>query len=301
MTVNKLALKVDVDTYVGTREGVPRLSEILKSRGAAASFYLSLGPDNSGKAIRRVFTRPGFLAKQLRNRAPGAYGFKTMLMGTLLPAPIIGRGCEQLVRDLIGAGHEVGLHAWDHVTWHDQLWKMNDDEIRAETDRGIKAFEEIAGYKPEGFAAPAWRINGAAALALDEQGVKYMSATRGLFPYRPLFSGSPSNLVEIPTTLPTADEVLGRQGIKVDNLDQYFLNQLEEPGLHVFTIHAELEGRGLSGVFERFLDGCLERGVEIVRLMDVYQDLISQGIKLPQAEVDRIELPGRPGKVSHQV
>ncbi|TMH26152.1 MAG: 4-deoxy-4-formamido-L-arabinose-phosphoundecaprenol deformylase, partial [Betaproteobacteria bacterium] len=51
----KLALKVDVDTYRGTRRGVPRLVELLKKHGAGATFLFSLGPDHTGRAIKRVF------------------------------------------------------------------------------------------------------------------------------------------------------------------------------------------------------------------------------------------------------
>jgi undecaprenyl phosphate-alpha-L-ara4FN deformylase len=57
MTDATIALKVDVDTYVGTRDGVPQLLAILERFGIKATFYFSLGPDNSGKAIRRIFTR----------------------------------------------------------------------------------------------------------------------------------------------------------------------------------------------------------------------------------------------------
>src|ERR1035437_6148704 len=84
-----IALKVDVDTYAGTRDGVPRLLETLERFGIHATFYFSMGPDNTGKSIRRIFTRKGFLRKQLRTGAPSIYGIKTMLYGTLLPAPMI--------------------------------------------------------------------------------------------------------------------------------------------------------------------------------------------------------------------
>jgi hypothetical protein len=40
----KLALKIDVDTYRGTLQGVPRLVEILRRQRADASFLFSLGP-----------------------------------------------------------------------------------------------------------------------------------------------------------------------------------------------------------------------------------------------------------------
>ena len=61
----KLAIKIDVDTFRGTREGVPRLVDLLKKHGAGATFLFSLGPDHTGRALRRVF-RPGFFSKVAR-------------------------------------------------------------------------------------------------------------------------------------------------------------------------------------------------------------------------------------------
>ena len=77
-----IALKVDVDTYRGTLEGVPRLVADLGARGIAASFYFSLGPDHTGRALRRVF-RKGFLAKVQRTSVVSHYGIRTLLYGVL--------------------------------------------------------------------------------------------------------------------------------------------------------------------------------------------------------------------------
>ena len=55
----RIALKVDVDTWRGTREGVPALVALLQREHANASFLFSLGPDHTGRAIRRAL-RPGF-------------------------------------------------------------------------------------------------------------------------------------------------------------------------------------------------------------------------------------------------
>jgi undecaprenyl phosphate-alpha-L-ara4FN deformylase len=60
-----IGLKVDVDTLRGTREGVPRLAALLKRLGIGATFYFSVGPDNTGRAMRRVF-RKGFAQKVAR-------------------------------------------------------------------------------------------------------------------------------------------------------------------------------------------------------------------------------------------
>ena len=69
----RLALKVDVDTDRGTREGVPNLVADFEEFAVPACFLFSLGPDQTGRAITRVF-RPGFFQKVSRtsvDREPG--------------------------------------------------------------------------------------------------------------------------------------------------------------------------------------------------------------------------------------
>ncbi len=84
-----IGLKVDVDTLRGTREGVPRLAALLKKLKLDATFYFSVGPDNTGRALRRVF-RKGFAQKVARTSVLKHYGLKTLLYGVLLPGPDIG-------------------------------------------------------------------------------------------------------------------------------------------------------------------------------------------------------------------
>jgi peptidoglycan/xylan/chitin deacetylase (PgdA/CDA1 family) len=113
-----LALKIDVDTLRGTRDGVPRLLEMLHRHGAGATFLFSVGPDHTGRAIKRVF-RPGFVGKVRRTSVVRHYGLPTLLYGTLLPGPDIGRRAGEVMRRARDEGFEVGLHSWDHVRWQD--------------------------------------------------------------------------------------------------------------------------------------------------------------------------------------
>ena len=110
MIPRRVALKVDCDTEEGTRTGVPRLVEILAARGIRATFFFSLGPDRSGVAVKRIFTKKGFLRKMLRTRAPSLYGWRTMLSGTLLPAPMIGVRAAEAMRVTVKGGHGTGVH-----------------------------------------------------------------------------------------------------------------------------------------------------------------------------------------------
>ncbi len=60
-----MALKVDVDTHMGLKEGVPRLLDLFRRQSIHASVFVSFGPDRSGRAIRRV-SQPAFLLTMTR-------------------------------------------------------------------------------------------------------------------------------------------------------------------------------------------------------------------------------------------
>ena len=120
----KLALKIDVNTWRGTLQGVPRLVEILRRQRADASFLFSLGPDHTGRAVRRAF-RPGFMKQLRRTSAVSRYGIKTLMYGTLLPGPDIGRRGADIMRATRDAGFEAAIHCWDHVKWQDGIESAN--------------------------------------------------------------------------------------------------------------------------------------------------------------------------------
>src|SRR4249919_941288 len=113
-----MMLKVDVDTLRGTQVGVPRLAAQLRRLNIPATFLFSLGPDHTGRALRRIFRR-GFLGKVRRTSVASNYGIRTLLYGTLLPGPDIGRLCRAEMLDVALQGFEVGVHAFDHVKWQD--------------------------------------------------------------------------------------------------------------------------------------------------------------------------------------
>jgi len=291
-----LAIKVDVDTLKGYLEGVPRLLDILGRRDLRASFFFSFGPDNSGRALRRVF-RKGFIGKMLRTDAPGTYGLKTMLYGTLLPAPLIVPRDPGIFRRVLSEGHEGGIHAWDHVTWQDKLDRMPKAMIREHFDRAFEMFRDLSGREPRCCAAPAWKATASSLAMQDRYGFDYCSDTRGVSPFIPRMEGRVFITPQVPTTLPTMDELLGRSGIDGSNLNSHLLG-LMGTGLNVHTVHAEMEGGSRSGLFEELLDRCLELGVGITSTGEALRRL-EKG-SLPVMDVVQRAIPGRAGKVSVQ-
>ena len=290
-----LALKIDVDTFVGTRDGIPNLVRILKQFGIRATFYFSLGPDNSGKAIRRVFHK-GFLAKMLRTRAPSMYGLRTLLYGTLLPPPMIGQGLPEQLRTVQQAGHEVGIHCWDHVKWHDFLSRFPKHTTFRELDQARTMFEGIFGGRARTTAAPGWTVTADSLEIQDSMGLSHCSDARGGGPFFPIMAGRRFSTLQIPTTWPTMDELLGENGITPETINDHYLRLLK-PGLNVHTIHAELEGNALSSTFVELLQRLAERNVRFVTLAEVAEEF---GANAPHCELAMGYVEGRAMKVAIQ-
>ena len=300
----KLALKIDVDTYRGTREGVPRLVEILKKHEAGATFLFSLGPDHTGRAMKRVFRR-GFMKKVSRTSVLEHYGVKTLLYGTLLPGPDIGTKCADTLRGVRDAGFEVGIHTWDHVKWQDGVANADAAWTERQMRLAMDRFEKIFGEAARVHGAAGWQMNTHALRLTQRFGFAYCSDGRGTCPFVPVRNAEIVACPQLPTTLPTLDELLGRDGITIADVANHILNLTQQhPAApdtvmgHVYTLHAELEGGKLAPVFEDLLAGWKSQGYELVAMRDLAGALDVES--LPRCEFDRGEVDGRAGLLAVQ-
>jgi undecaprenyl phosphate-alpha-L-ara4FN deformylase len=295
----KIALKIDVDTYRGTREGVPHLLEILKRHAAGATFLFSLGPDHTGRAVKRAL-RPGFMKKVSRTSVLEHYGLRTLLYGTLLPGPDIGVRCADILRSVRDAGFETGIHTWDHVKWQDGVAAADAAWTLAQMQLACDRYEQIFGERARVHGAAGWQMNRHAWRLTQQLGFEYCSDTRGTCPFIPILNAEIIACPQLPTTLPTLDELIGIDGLTADNVADHILRLSAEarPSGHVYTLHAELEGMKLAPVFERLLDGWRAAGHELVSLRD-YCAALKAG-ELPRHVVASAEIPGRSGTLAVQ-
>jgi undecaprenyl phosphate-alpha-L-ara4FN deformylase len=295
----RLALKVDVDTDRGTREGVPNVVADCTEFGAPACFLFSLGPDQTGRAITRVF-RPGFFQKVSRTSVVQIYGIRTLLNGTLLPAPHIGRRNTEVMRAVRDAGFEVGIHSYNHYRWQDHVQKMPFAEVREEFIAARAEFLRIFGGEAHAAGAAGWQSNARSREVYDEANLLYASDTRGGPPFFPRVDGRVFKTLEIPSTLPTLDELMGRPEFPDEKIVPHCLSLLRDDRPNVFTLHAEIEGMGRRTLFRALLAACKKTGVEFIRLDGLARELLADRVAIPACDQVMAGIDGRSGLVAAQ-
>ena len=218
------------------------------------------------------------------------------MYGVLLPAPIIWKRAATQMRAALAAGHEVGIHAWDHVQYHDLLDRKSRAWLSDWYANAHEAFGIVFGEKPLGAVSPAWRCNDTTLKLQEAYGLAYAGDCRGFAPFYPVVKGQTLKTLQIPTTLPTLDELLGLYGRTPDQVNREVWGLVREDALNVYALHTEVEGGALFETFDAFLGGLNDRGVRARTHADWLPELLAA--KPPAKEITRREIPGRAGWVS---
>ena len=239
----KLALKIDIDSLRATREGVPRLLEILARREAGATFFFAVGPDHVGGVASLV-------------RA--------------LPGPDIGRRCAGTMRAVRAAGFEAAVQAWDAAKWRHDAADADAAWTAHQMGLAMTRFEEIFGERPSVHGAAGWSMNRHAwrntqALAFD-----YGSDSRGTHPFIPVVRAEIVACPQLPTTLPTLEEADAGALLRETSALRH----------HVFTLRVHPVGVDGIAAFEQLLEGWKAQGYELVGLRQLLEEAAVHGLPM---------------------
>lgn len=288
----KLALRINVDTWRGTQQGVPTLLDLLEKHGAQATFLFSLGPDHTGRAFAQLL-RSGRRRPSWHTQARGRYGLRSLAYGTVLPGPEIGKRGATILQDVAARGFDVANHGWNRVHWLRHVAQADAAWTERDMRRSQKRFAEIFGRDAPGHGAAGWQMNADALRLTQRLGYAWSSDCRGTHPFVPVWRGEPIHCPQLPTTLPTLGEIASSGEYPREQMHNALLRASADPRAtgHVYTLHAELEGMAYADVFEQALTGWKEQGYELVSLSDLFASL--DMASLPRHEIIRGTLPGR--------
>jgi hypothetical protein len=266
-----IALKIYTDTLKAYRDGVPRLLDTLNGLSAEASFFFGMGSEGTGSVASKVFGR----GKEIVASAPG------------------------ILRDVSRRGQDCGVYGWNPREWSQRLQKLKDTTIEADIKRAIEYFTRRTGKRPNGFAAPGFRVSYFSLRVVDEVHFKYCSDTFGLYPFFPRMSWKTFDTLEIPSSLPPLEVVLAKAGeSEAKSLLTGLGNSLSE-GLNVIPLNSIIATLPqIYGPFCDFLLRSVQEGVKFISLNTV-AEIVSLDA-LPSCEVISSRAFGMASEVSMQ-
>lgn len=261
----RIALRVEVNTLRGLREGVPRLMRLFSEFQVRASFFFPMGPDDAGRWLLRTWPQ-----RQ-------AFGLTSLLRGTLLPAPNLAEAGRDLIAAAVDNGHEVGMFGGSPHAWRARLAHADEAWTRTEWQQMLTTFEAVGGAFPAPLATPGWQSSPHLVRQLSADRLSFSSCTRGRYPFLPVSQGRRARVPEVPTTLPTVDELLRSDGVSEDNVHEFLYAESRRvlPAGHVYTLRAEREGMALLPLMEKLLvmwkgyDGSVRALGDLLREIDL--------------------------------
>ena len=242
----RICLKVDIENTVGYREGFPALLKLFDQYNIKASFFFSLGFDNSGLRLRQLFN-PWVLSKQL----PVSHFF----YGTLLPPTRLSKKFKSAIKSCVDAGHDVGIKSYDAVTWQSQAINADKKWTENMLAWSMEEFNDIVGFTPRFHSASGCIINRYLLELEDQFGFELALDTRGKTAFKPEYLGYKGKTAQLPVTLPAIEELLTTPEVTLDNVHEYLFadSQKQLTHGHVYEVRGAHEGREWLPILEKLI------------------------------------------------
>ncbi|MBT3368104.1 MAG: polysaccharide deacetylase family protein [Rhodospirillaceae bacterium] len=247
-------IRIDVDSIEGIHKGVDFYLELFEKYGFKASFFVPMGPNNVVSAGLMRISQPAFW-KQV-------YYMKPWQTYRLLDKQFdrnaeIGGGAPAVLKKIVGHGHEVALHGYDHAYISDNAYSLTPEQYSNQINRARDIYHGALGGVPSGTGSPAWRCDEKTLRVQDQLGFTYASDFIGSEPCRVKIGEYTSSTPQIPANLDNIFPLVVRYRGNHDKALDHLKRQIDDRGDYVaMTIHTEYEfvqfGRHMDKLF-RFL------------------------------------------------
>lgn len=266
-----LSLKIYTDSITGYREGIPRLLDIMSELQIESSFFFGMGTEDSGSVISKFLSD----GKEIVGSAPG------------------------IIRDAFRRGQDCGIYGWNPHEWATRLEKLKDTTLEADIKRAVEYFARRTGSRPNGYAAPGYRVNYISLRIQDDVRFKYCSDTFGFYPFLPKMSWKTFSTPQIPATLPPLETVLHKapESTVRERLEE-LMTALPD-GLSVLPMNASVATvPEIFGPLYEFLLRASKSDVTFVSMNRVVQNI--KKTSLPACEVVMTKAFNMPREVALQ-
>lgn len=265
----RLSFRVEVKSIRGALKGVPALLKLFEEYNVKATFLLSLGPDYTSTPL------------------------KYLLPWTLLtkfPVSRIGSRASDSLKKIADAGHEVGVAPFFSEEWRRCAAFADESYTKTSFEQSVQEFKQVMGFEPQLFGATGWQVNPYLLVQEEAYGLRFASDTRGKTVFLPLLQGLNSTCVQIPTTLPTIEEILASDSMNIDNVHEYLFAESQRvlPTGEVFSLDAEHDGCEYLGVVEKMIVMWKGSQWEFRTLGELFNSLDSTAIPKHQIGWDKV-------------
>ena len=250
-------LRIDIDC-VRDAETLPVLLDMLNGHGVKATFFVATGPDNIARNMKNCLNPLNLIRKKAFKR----YGL-TIFNELVFKRQVQDSKNIGLVLD---AGHELGLHGYDHYNWMNHLDSKSMEEIGALISRGCDLFEQALGFYPKSFASPGFKMNSKFLSVLDDFGFSYSSDFVGEKAFYPEveIESKVCRTLQIPVSMRSIGEQ-EESGLSDNQILKAVMDRLSRSSHFVFYCHPSYEPVFKPALLERVLK-CMEETAKIVTL-----------------------------------
>ena len=256
-----IGFRFDIDTRRGLVDRVPPLLDLLERFGMRATFFCVMGREaNLAEIVRLRLLADKSRKSPLNVEAKG--GLLSIAKAALLPRAVGYRNGD-LLREIIGRGHELEPHGWSHIQWQRNIDRI---DVQKHLRLALDHHQRAAGRPAVGFASPGRTWNEAALDAFDEAGLLYVGDMDGTAPFRPAGRAH----LQLPITRFETMAEMRRRGLDESQIVETYVADLEREYCCLYEHPDDVGDRELA-VFERLFQHVQATRLEPVTLQEIAQ------------------------------
>lgn len=252
------AIRIDLESQKGIKEGLPKLLKLFREENVKASFYLVMGGESN---IFEVLKNSGEL-KTAGERRIKLWSLKEKLRMVLFPIDFTKKN-KNLIKKILTEDHELGLHGWKHREWTRNLKKIN---LTKRLHQMISRYKRFFGVYPKSWTSPGFNINEKVLFELEKRGITHVSD----FGEKKTFGkikNIPMNILG-ENKMPFIEYWVGK-GKTDEEIFEIFKKEIENKNFVSFYLHGMFEGRFKIGLLKKMVGELKKQNFESKRIIDI--------------------------------